>query len=66
MSTESDSGVGMVKIAIAWIGTLLGGVTLNGALSTVVLLLTIVFTFYQIVRIRRQLERDDERESEYP
>lgn len=47
----------IVKLAIAWIGTFLGALTLNGVLSTIVLVLTIVYTYYNIRKIRQELKR---------
>lgn len=54
MHTEHETSMAWLKIAIAWIGATLGGVTL----STVALLLTIGFTGLQIYILIRNLRRD--------
>lgn len=57
MSPETSLEVwGIVKITIAWVLTFLGALTLNGILSTVALSLTIVFTYYQIQKVRKELK----------
>lgn len=54
MNAEHETHMAWLKIAIAWIGATLGGVTL----STVALVLTIVFTGLQIYILARKLYRD--------
>lgn len=40
----NDAVTGLVKMTIAWIGTLFGGVTLNGAVLTATLIFTVLQT----------------------
>lgn len=49
MNDHQDAVTGVVKMTIAWIGALVGGVTLNGAVLTA----TLIFTVLQIVVLLR-------------
>lgn len=54
MSNEHETSMAWLKIAIAWIGATLGGVTL----STLALVLTIAFTGLQIYILIRKLRKE--------
>lgn len=54
MSSEHETSMAWLKIAIAWIGATLGGVTL----STLALVLTIAFTGLQIYILIRKLRKE--------
>ena len=51
---EHSTGVAWAKIALAWIGALIGSVTL----SQIAVVLTIVFTTLQIYKLIRAMRRD--------
>lgn len=48
---EHETNIATVKILIAWVGLLFGGITL----SSVALVLTIIFTALQIYKLVRDL-----------
>ena len=51
---EHSTGVAWAKVAVAWIGALIGTVTL----SQIAVVLTIVFTLLQIYMLIRGVRRD--------
>lgn len=53
MNSDHDSNVATAKIVIAWIGMLIGGITL----SDIALTTTILFTVLQIVVLLRKIWR---------
>lgn len=55
MSADHDTNMATLKMALAWIGMLIGGVTL----SDIALTTTILFTVLQIFVLLRKLWRGD-------
>lgn len=57
MTIEKWGEVGAwAKIAVVWAGNYLTLTNLNSALSTLVLIMTIVFTYFQIDKLLRERE----------
>ncbi len=54
MNTDHDTHMAWLKVAVAWIGAAVGGLTL----STIVLILTAGFTALQIYVLVRKLRKD--------
>ena len=52
--TDHEASIGWAKVAVAWIGLVVGGVTL----STIALILTIAFTSIQIWKAIREIRRE--------
>ena len=55
MTNDHDTNTALVKLAIAWFGTLLGGVSL----SSLVLGATLVYTLLQITVVLRRFWRGE-------
>jgi hypothetical protein len=54
MTNDHDTNATLVKLGIAWVGTLIGGVSL----SSLVLVATLVYTLLQIAIVVRKLWRE--------
>jgi EamA domain-containing membrane protein RarD len=52
--TDHETGMAWVKVALAWLGVVIGGVTL----SQVALVFTIAFTAFQLYTGVRKLRRE--------
>lgn len=50
----NDDQIAWVKVSVAWIGLLVGGMTLSG----IALMLTIIFTALQIYKQVREIRRE--------
>ena len=53
MTNDHDTNVAMLKVLIAWAGTMFGGVTLSG----LVLGATLIFTVLQIIVLIRKMAK---------
>ena len=53
MTNDHDTYAALVKILIAWIGTMFGGITLSGLVLAATLVFTVLQTFVLIRRLYR-------------
>ena len=56
MTNDHETNAAMIKVMIAWIGTMFGGITL----SSLVLTATLIYTILQIILVVRKLIKGTE------